>query len=291
LKEAEAALGQPVRAIFDAEAAKTVGLERRLLAEKAAPKADVFWNSEYLRTYRLAQQGVVQAPVGVDAKGVAPEFRAQASTGFGQRARVLAINTQQVTQADWPHKLEDLTNPRWKGRVAVAKPLFGTTATHFAALYSRWGAPRFTAFLQALKKNDVMVLPGNGDVRDAVVAGRAAMGLTDTDDAVGALRRQQPLAMVFPDQTDEGTFAVYMTVAQVQKAPNAKGAAQLAAYLASDKVEQRLVELGAVQIPVRESLPMAKELGQQRPKLWHVPAAQLEANLAPAIELIKQHLL
>jgi hypothetical protein len=36
LKEAEAALGQPVRAIFDAEAAKTVGLERRLLAEKAA---------------------------------------------------------------------------------------------------------------------------------------------------------------------------------------------------------------------------------------------------------------
>lgn len=34
LKEAQAAIGQRVTAVYDAEASKTVGLERRLVAEK-----------------------------------------------------------------------------------------------------------------------------------------------------------------------------------------------------------------------------------------------------------------
>lgn len=291
LKEAEAAIGQKVTAVFDAEASKTVGLERRLAAEKSKPKADIFWNSEFLRTHRLDKQGLLAAtnvdksfnlPAGV----VTPH-----SVGFGIRGRVLAVHTPSVPETDRPKRIEDLTDPRWKGKVAIGQPLFGTTSTHFAALHAQWGEAKFTTFLKALKANGVMILPGNGDVRDAVVAGRAWVGLTDTDDAIGALRRQQPLAMVFPDQQGEGAFGVYMTVAKIAGGPNPAGAQKLVEYLSSEKTETRLIELGAVQIPVRANLPMAKEIGSVRPKIWFMDAAKIEASLGPSVELIRKHLL
>jgi iron(III) transport system substrate-binding protein len=290
-KEAAQATGLQIQPVFDAEASKTVGLERRLVAEKAQPKADVFSNSEFLRTHRLSRQGVL-APTAVDKSLALPaDVITPNSVGFGIRARVIVAHAPSVPPADRPQTLEALADPRFKGKVAIARPLFGTTSTHFAALHAQWGEDRFVRFLQALKANQVTILPGNGDVRDAVVAGRAAVGLTDTDDALGALRRGQPLAMVFPDQDTAGAFGVYMTVAKVAGGPNPAGAQKLVDYLASEKAEARLIELGAVQIPVRPHLPMAKELGAVRPKLWFMDPTRIEGSLQPSVELIRKHLL
>jgi iron(III) transport system substrate-binding protein len=291
LKEAEAAIGTRVTAVFDAEAAKTVGLERRLVAEKSRPKADVFWNSEFLRTHRLNRQGLL-APTAVDKSfGLPAGVLSTHSVGFGIRGRVIAVHAPSVAEADRPRRLQDLAHPRFKGRVAIARPLFGTTSTHFAALHAQWGEARFVEFLKALKANGVLILPGNGDVRDAVVAGRAAVGLTDTDDAIGAVRRGLPLAMIFPDQEADGAFGVYMTVAKVAGGPNPAAAQKLVEYLASEKAEARLIELGAVQIPVRAHLPMAKELGTTRPRLWLMDPARVEASLERSVDLMRKHLL
>lgn len=279
-----------VQAVFDAEASKTVGLERRLVAEKDRPRADVFWNSEFLRTHRLDKLGLLEA-TRTDAPGLPADVQTANSVGFGIRGRVLAVHGPSVPEAARPARLEDLLQPRFKGKVAIARPLFGTTATHFAALHAQWGEAKFTAFLKALKANDVMILPGNGDVRDAVAAGRAVVGLTDTDDAIGAVKRGQPLVMVFPDQDAEGMFGVYMTVARVKGGPNPEGAQRLIGYLTSEKTEARLIELGAVQIPVRPHLAMAKEMGPVRPKIWFMAPERIDASLEPSIRLIRQHLL
>jgi iron(III) transport system substrate-binding protein len=291
LREAEASMGGNVKAVFDAEASKTVGLERRLVAEKSKPRADLFWNSEFLRTHRLDKQGVL-APTAVDKSfGIPGRVITRHSVGVGIRGRVIAVHTGSVKEADHPKRLEDLTDPRFKGKAAIARPLFGTTSTHFAALHAQWGAAKFTAFLQALKKNEVAVLPGNGDVRDAVAAGRMAVGLTDTDDAIGAIKRGQPLAMVFPDQQAEGAFGIYMTVARVKGGPNPASAQKLLEYLVSEKTEARLIELGAVQLSVRTNGPVAKEVGSPRPKLWFMDPAKIDASLEPSVDLIRKHLL
>lgn len=291
LKEAEAAMAQKVTAVFDAEASKTVGLERRLVAEKSKPKADLFWNSEFLRTHRLDRQGVLAATAVDKSFAIPSNVTAPHSVGIGIRSRVIAVHTSSVKEADRPKRLEDLADPRFKGKVAIARPLFGTTSTHFAALHAQWGAAKFTAFLQALKKNDVAILPGNGDVRDAVAAGRMAVGLTDTDDAIGAIKRGQPLAMIFPDQDGSGAFGVYMTVGLVKGGPNPAGAQKLLEFLVSEKTEARLIELGAVQLSVRPNGPVAKEIGSPRPKLWFMDPAKIDASLDPSVELIRKHLL
>ncbi len=46
--------GIKVKAVYDSEAVKTVGLANRLLAERSHPQCDVFWGNEEMRTRQLA---------------------------------------------------------------------------------------------------------------------------------------------------------------------------------------------------------------------------------------------
>src|SRR2546425_13176607 len=58
LEEFTKETGTKVRAVYDSEAVKTVGLANRLLAERAHPQCDVFWNNEEFRTGQLPSHNV-----------------------------------------------------------------------------------------------------------------------------------------------------------------------------------------------------------------------------------------
>jgi len=69
LGEFERKTGIKVKSVYDSEATKTTGLVNRLIAEKANPRADIFWNSETGRTIVLKQKGVLASynfPSGAD---------------------------------------------------------------------------------------------------------------------------------------------------------------------------------------------------------------------------------
>src|SRR5213594_4461068 len=132
-------IGIKVRAVYDSEAVKTVGLANRLLAERAHPQCDVFWNNEELRTRQLAAQNVFRETNGWAA--------------FGYRSRRIVINTNRLSLAGAPRYLSDLTNEAWRSKVALAFPQFGTTATHFHALRQHWGGERWQAWCRALAGN------------------------------------------------------------------------------------------------------------------------------------------
>ena len=220
LKQFEKQTGIQVKAVYDAEASKTVGLERRLISEKSKPKADVFWNSEYLRTFKLASEDVLAPSPLTDAEAIPATYCAEDGlwNGFGIRARAFIVNNKLVPANQAPKKLTDLTDPKWKGKAAIARPYFGTTSTHFAALYAKMGEGKFIEFLKALKANRVALLPGNSDVKDAVVAGKYAFGLTDTDDINVALEKEEPVSMVYLDQDGEGSFEIFHTVSKIGRA-------------------------------------------------------------------------
>ena len=55
-----AQLGMDVKARYDTEAAKTVGLVSAILEERNNPRASVFWNNELAHTVHLAQEGVLE---------------------------------------------------------------------------------------------------------------------------------------------------------------------------------------------------------------------------------------
>ncbi len=58
LKDFERSTGIKVRAVYDAEAAKTTGLVARLMSEAEHPRCDVFWNNELAQSCLLADAGL-----------------------------------------------------------------------------------------------------------------------------------------------------------------------------------------------------------------------------------------
>ena len=65
---------------------------------------------------------------------------------FAARARVLIVNTDRVKEP--PSSLLDLTDPRWRGEVVMARPQFGTTATQVACLFDVLGKTKAEAYLE-----------------------------------------------------------------------------------------------------------------------------------------------
>ncbi|HEX8201178.1 MAG TPA: extracellular solute-binding protein [Isosphaeraceae bacterium] len=296
LEEYARRTGVEVRPKFDVESTKTVGLTAAIAAEAARPRCDLFWNNEILNTLRLKQKGLLAPFRPAHAADLPAAFRAADGTwyGFAARARVLLVNTAAVAEPDWPRGLSDLTGPRWRGRVAIAKPLFGTTATHAACLFAAWGQEKAEAFFRALKANDVRVLSGNKQVATAVGAGRVAVGLTDTDDAMGEVAAGSPVAIVYPDREPGqlGTLFIPNTLAVIRGAPHPAEAEALADALLRPEVEAALAAGPGAQIPLLRSTPAAARVETPRTvramdidfeaaaRLWDRVAAFLAAEFA-----------
>lgn len=243
-----------VLAIYDTEANKTTGLVNRLVAEADSPRADVYWSGEVVQTLQLASRGVL-APIGRLAEDDARDVRFRDGQGswraFGARARVLLAQPGAWIESA-PPTVEDLSLPLWKGRVAIADPHFGTTRSHLAALLAAWGAERFQAWLVGMRHNGVRIFPGNAQVRDAVVAGVVAVGLTDSDDAVQALRAGKPVSLLLARQsTDHGVMFIPNTVALIRGGPHMDSGKRLVEYLLSRPVEASLVSHNEVFYPTR----------------------------------------
>lgn len=208
LRDFEKKTGIKVKALYDVEASKTVGLANRLLAEKRRPKADVFWNSEVSRTIVLANKGVLTPYQSPHWRNFPATFKDEQChwTGFGARARILIYHIKMIEEKKLPKSIFELVKPKWKGKVTIAYPLFGTTAMHVAALYAVVGKEKTEAFLNGLVKNEVVVVNGNAVTRDLVVEGRIPIGFTDTDDANVAMTRREPVNTLYPDKEGMGGF-------------------------------------------------------------------------------------
>jgi iron(III) transport system substrate-binding protein len=242
--------GIAVDARFDTESTKSVSLYEALVREKGRPRCDVFWNNEIILTLRLDEQGLLAAYASPRAADYPAWTRAPKQTwqAFAARARILMVN-QEVAQEQRPKTLEELLQPRWRGKVAMAKPLFGTTAAHMACLTAKLGEAAAERLFIGLKQN-AAVLAGNKDVAEAVAAGRYAVGLTDTDDAIIQVRRGLPVTIVYPDQNGMGTLFLPNTLSLIQGCPNPAAGKELIDYLLSPAVERALAEGPSAQIPL-----------------------------------------
>ena len=239
----------------DGEETKTTGLALRLDKMKANPDGDVFWNSEQSLTLVLADKGVLEPYISPNARTIPAQLKDAGGlwTGFGQRARVV-IFSNRLKPEDVPKTLDDFANPRWKGRFAVAKPLYGTTLSHLAAVTLELGEDKAFALFRAWRANGVILAQSNGDVEERVSQGTADVGLTDSDDAFSAMDRSKPVSFRVLDQSPEwhGSFLIPNTVAMLKNCPHPAEAKAFIDFLLRPETEKWLAEHGARQIPVRD---------------------------------------
>ncbi len=281
--------GIEVMPVFDTEAQKTTGLAMRILAEAARPQADVFWNNELSRTLLLLGKGALAPYKSPSAADIPPEWKDSAAgwAAFSWRARVIVYNTDSVPHAEAPRKLEDLCLPRWRGKVAIARPLFGTTACHAAAIADVLGDQKALGYFRRLAANHVRLYEGNSLVRDAVANGEVLVGLTDTDDVLIGKARGMKIDMIFPDQDQDGrgTLVIPNSVAFVAGAPHAEEGRMLIDYLLSRAVEETFSDPASG----RFAVPRGKEppfgWNGQMPSMVPVAFASGDTRYVKAMEV------
>ncbi len=261
--------GLSVRQVYDVEAAKTTGLVNRLIAEKDNPRCDAFWSNEFIQTIHLKEQGVLAAYDSPSAQDIPAAFRDKDGywTGFGGRARVLIINTGLVKPGQVPATLLDLAETGVDPtKIGIALPVFGTTATHAAALYAELGRDAALAWHRSLRDKGVRVVDGNSVVRDKVANGELAMGMTDTDDAYGAVSDGKPVQVVYLDQQadDMGTLVNPNTVALIAGSPNPDGGRQFVDWLLKPSTEALLLRMGWIDLPCRDVGETSGNLGDRQ---------------------------
>ena len=219
--------GIKVRAVYDSEAVKTVGLVNRLIAEKNHPQCDVFWNNEELRTRQLAAQNIFR------------ETKSWAAFGYRSRRIIVSANFTHP-----PQNLLELTNEIWRGQVALAYPLFGSTATHFLSLRQHLGNEKWKNWCRALQMNKPFLVDGNSVVAKFGRSYEVPVGLTDSDDITVENRNGAHLKAL---PINAETLLIPNPAAVIRNALHPEAAEKLFLFLQSCEVVDKLVAANAIE--------------------------------------------
>lgn len=287
LEEFTRRTGIPVTVVGDTEATKSLSLVERLLHEREATPCDLFWNNEVLGTIRLQREGLLANYSGNAVERIPAQFRDPGSQwfGFGGRMRVWIVNPGSFETNGGPVTPE-MISARFAqpdlSRMAIAKPLYGTTFTQFAMLWKLHGEEQARREHQDLVTRGSQFVAGNAMVRDIVAGGSCDFGMTDTDDVFSALDSGHRVEMQ-PIRLDAKTICIPNTVSVLKSSDRPAEAQKLLEYLLSESVELQLAKT-ARQIPLgavdNEKIPVeVRPLAAWAKDSWNVAEA---ADVAPA---------
>lgn len=238
--------GIKVLPIFDSESVKTAGLVQRLIAEKENPRADIFWSNEELMARELVGRGVLDS---------------NRCAFVGSRTRRLVINTNKISVTEAPKSFRELTEPKWRGKVAMAYPLYGTTAAHMTRLREAWGDEKWKQWCRDFVANNPFIVDGNSVVVKLVGAGEAWIGMTDSDDIAAGQRNGYPIvAGSIPQEFNDEYLRIPNTVAFVAGARHPEAAQAFFEFVQSSKALDELVRDHAL-----ESATGGSSLSSSRP--------------------------
>ncbi|MDW7978551.1 MAG: extracellular solute-binding protein [Candidatus Caldarchaeum sp.] len=167
--------------------------------------------------------------------------------GFGIRllAYVIIYNEQLVSAERAPKTLEDLADPRWKGKIWVLDPKTHLSAGIFHMyLMKTWGEAKYFDWIRKLKANDAVWHNVAQRVATACGTGEAEVCLAYHSNALGEALERRPVNTVWPDPT----FIHPTAVAMAARPANPNAARLLIQFLLYEgmKVLQGVGELPAV---------------------------------------------
>ena len=249
LRAFEKQTGIKVAVRYDTEATKSLGLIELLVREAAAPRCDVFWNNEVLGTVDLQRRGLLEAYRGTGFARIPSAFKDSGGywAGFAARLRVIIRRAGEKPaglETQPPHLPVGLH--RW----AIAKPLYGTTLTHYAALWQIMGSEQLISWHRRWREGGGREVNGNSAVKDAVARGVCDFGFTDTDDFFSA-KDEHAAVEIEPARLPNGkTICIPNTVAVLRGARHQGAARQLVDFLLSAETELALARSKSRQIPL-----------------------------------------
>ena len=216
---------------------------RRFMQEYDAKHvaADVLTTSDPAAANQLAEKGVFVAfkPEGFDK--IPADAKDAEGRWIAQRLNMMTIfvRTDKVAEADRPKTWSDLTDPKYKGKLVTTDPSFTSLQVSVVGMLSKtlgWD------YYEKLRKNDIMIVPGNQQVTDNLKRGERLIAADALDSyAADARKAGHPIATVYPT---EGTFIIPSPTGVVKGSPNPNAAKLFAAFMITPEVQKIFPEDG-----------------------------------------------
>jgi len=265
----------------------TSGLANEIIQEKTRPLGDVFIATEVGVMEILSKKDVLEPYFSPAGRDLGPGLRATHGrwTGISSRARVLIYNRNLVADKDVPRSVFQLTDPKWKGKIAIASTRERTTLSWVASLVALKGRDGTKDYLTRLIANGLTILPDNTEVWQGVGRGEFALGLTNSPNYFLARKANYPVGVVYPDQEDGGlgTLLNLNAAAVIKGGPNPDAAKRFIDFLLAPEGQRILID-GAYEIPLRPDIIDSSPLtGFQRMAVTELQLAELEE---PTLKLL-----
>ena len=241
----------PIIAAFTAETginvnvryAGTSELAVLLQEEGAASPADLFWAQD---AAALGAVAGLFAPLPEALVGAVPaayrdtENRWVATSG---RGRVLAYSTERLEVDALPATLAEMTDPEWRGRIALA-PTNGSFLAHVTAMRVELGEEATREWLQGLMANQPVIVRNNTAILQAIADGEADIGVTNNYYLSRFLQRDADFPVnqtLFATQGDIGNLLMVAGMGVLASSDHSEEAQAFVGFLLSPAAQQFFV--------------------------------------------------
>jgi len=159
--------------------------------------------------------------------------------GFSGRKRVLVHNIDLVTEAELPTSVFDLTDEKWKGKVAIPGTN-GSFMDWFTVFRDQYGTDVATKWLNDMVANDARYYPNNRSIVEAAGRGEIEVGLVNhyyNYQEIAAAGDDHRAKNHHLDDDDIGSLLIITAAAVLKSAKNSEEANELLAYLLTAPVQ------------------------------------------------------
>ena len=225
----------------------TAELAAQIIEEGDASPADLYFGQDAGALGALDAAGQCAALPAEIADTVPAAYRSADGTwtGVTGRARVIAYDSSQLSADEVPTSVFELTDPKWKGQVAIA-PTNGSFQAFVTAMRVAAGDDATREWLQGMIDNDAQIYEKNSLIRDAVDAGEVQLGLINHyywyQKAAEVGEDAMNVQLAFTEPGDPGTLVNVAGACVIAPSDNQAGANELLTWMLSDDIQQWFVE-------------------------------------------------
>jgi iron(III) transport system substrate-binding protein len=277
----------------DVRYADSAELAATIAEEGGNSPADVFFAQDPGSLGAVREQ-LAQLPQEVldrvDASFRDPDGRWVGTSG---RARVIAYNTDELSEDEVPDSVFELTDPKWKGKVGLP-PTNASFQAFVTAMRLDVGDERTREWLEGLKANEPKFYEKNTPTVEAVASGEIQLGLVNHY-YLYLVKGEQPDAPVenkYLPGDDPGALVSVAGAGVLDGAEHEDAAQRFVEFLLADEQQRFYTEAAEeAEIPLvdgiapREGVPTLEELADAGPD---VDLSSFGAELERTLELLNE---
>ncbi len=189
--------------------------------------------------------------------------------GVSGRARVVAYNTEALSEEDLPRSILDFTDPEWRGKIGWA-PTNGSFQAFVTALRLIEGEDTAREWLEGIRANEPRVYENNVAILEGVSSGEIQVGFVNHYYLLRKLAEEGenfPARNYYLENGDPGALVNVAGVGILSSTQNTAEAEEFLNFILSEEAQQYFTD-ETFEYPLIEGVPTNEDL---------VPLSEVEA--------------